>query len=261
MRQIREAITGQPRQPGRRRPWWPGRPQRRHRRAIITCVAVPVLLGATAAGWAIAVSPPASYVTNEVLCYSGPYDRGPMLDHSNGVLSTVSDGTPPSQVCARQWATGAVLGDPHSHLIPPLVACVLPPGLHPGAAGNNGSVGVFPDTTCAKLNLAALPPGYDQAARRLFALDSHLRAGAPALHEPRRHRPVRPGGTAQVRLLDLAHYPSPGHWLRRAGAHRLLGGAAGQLSTRHPGFRRAGFAPRKDVGPESVIRNTLCVAG
>ena len=178
MRQIRQAITAQPQPPGRRRSWWPGRPVRRHRRAVITCVAVPAVLGATAAGWAIAASPPASYVTNQVICYTGRYLRGPLLDHSAGAFLTVSDGTPPTQVCARQWATGAVIGNPHSHMIPPLVACVLPPGRHPGGVGNNGSVGVFPDTTCAKLKLAALPPGYDRAARRLFALDSHLRAGA-----------------------------------------------------------------------------------
>jgi hypothetical protein len=258
MRQIRAAITAQPRQPGRRRSWWPGRPQRRHRRAIITCVAVPALLGATAAGWAIAVSPPASYVTNDVLCYSGPYNRGPMLDHSNSVFSTVSDGAPPTQVCAREWAIGAVTGDPRSHLIPPLVACVLP-ALHPGAAGNTGSVGVFPDTTCAKLNLAALPPGYDRAARRLFALDSHLGAGA--------QRCMSLAATDQFVRAALRRYGYP-TWrithpwgtgsaeLARSGCWEGQPDSSVHVIQVLP---EPGFTPRQDVGPENVVRTTLSV--
>src|SRR5450432_587231 len=35
------------------RAWWPGRPAPRRRRAMITFVAVPALLAASAAGWAI----------------------------------------------------------------------------------------------------------------------------------------------------------------------------------------------------------------
>lgn len=259
MRQIRQAIIAQPRQPGRRRSWWPGRPQRRRRRAVITCVAVAALLGATAAGWAIAVSPPASYVTNDVICYTGPYDRGPLLDHSNGELVTVSDGTPPTQVCAREWATGAVIGNPHSHMIPPLVACVLSPGPHPGGVGNNGSVGVFPDTTCAKLKLAALPPGYDRAARRLFALDSHLRAGAS--------RCMSLAATDQFVQAALRKY---GYSTWRI-THPWGTGSAGQArsgcwegqpdSSVHviQVLPEPGFTPSRDVGPENVIRKTLSV--
>jgi hypothetical protein len=176
--QIRQAITAQPREPGRRRSWWPGRPLRRHRRAVIACVAVPVLAGATAAGWAIAVSPPASYVTNEVGCYSGKYLPGTFLDHSQSVYMTISDGTPPTTLCARAWSRGDVIGNPHSHFVPPLTACVLPSAVPLGFVQNTGAVGVFPDTTCARLHLPPLPPGYDRAARRLFTLDNYLTSGA-----------------------------------------------------------------------------------
>jgi hypothetical protein len=176
MRQIRQAIIARPREPDRRRSWWPRRPQRRRRRTVFTCVAVPVLLAATAAGWAIAVSPPASFVPDQVMCYSGKYMTG--IDHSGAFAATVSHGTSPTTLCAHMWATGAVMGDPRDHFVPPLTACVLPGLIHPGSAGDSGSVGVFPDTTCAQLGLAPLPPGYDRAARRLFALDNYLNAGA-----------------------------------------------------------------------------------
>jgi hypothetical protein len=174
--QTRQAITAQKRPTGRGRPWWPRRPQRQHRRRlVISCVAVPALLAVSAAGWVIATSPPASRVAGNVLCYSGRYLPGPELDQSGSTLLTMSDGAPIAE-CARQWARGAVIGDAHDHYVPPLVACVLPPGPLAGV-GTGGGVGVFPDTTCAALHLSPLPPGYTRAARRVFALNSYLQAG------------------------------------------------------------------------------------
>jgi hypothetical protein len=170
-------VAGTARRRWWHRNWWPGRPLRRHRRVVIGCVAVPALLAATGAGWAIAASQPAPRVVNTVDCYSGRYLPGNLLDHSDSVLVTVSYGSPPTVVCAQQWARGAVIGDPHSHYVPPLVACELPAPRHPAAAAVTGQVGVFPDTTCARLHLAPLPPGYGQAARRLAELDRYLRSG------------------------------------------------------------------------------------
>ncbi len=185
MRQIRRAVMGRPRNSARHRSWWPGRPQRQRRRAVLTCVAIPVLLAATAAGWAIAVSPPASFVTNDVLCFQ----KGVSPDQvpSPSAASTLSDGASPTALCAHLWATGVVTGDPHDHFVPPLTACALPPPAHPNTEGVTGQVGVFPYTTCARLGLAQLPRGYDRAARRFSALDRYLSAGA--------HRCMSPAAT------------------------------------------------------------------
>jgi len=152
-----QAITAPA--PGRReRAWWPGRPPRR-RRAIITFVAVPALLAASAAGWAIAHGRTASQVTDGIACYAAP-----RFPSSAAVVSAT--GQSPATVCAQIWAEGAIPGS-YGTRVPPLVACVLPAG---------DAVGVFPDTSCAALRLQPLPGGYQRAAGRFSALVNHLNA-------------------------------------------------------------------------------------
>ncbi len=167
---LRQAVMTGSRPARRSRRWqlaWPGR---RRRRLVISCVAVPVLLAATAAGWVLSTGQrPASYVADQVECFAGP-----RLDSSGGI--TASEGAPPTLVCARLWARGQ-MGNPHRQVVPRLAACELPPAKHPGAAGTFGSVGVFPDTTCAKLHLPDLPAGYDRAARRSYLLSQYLITG------------------------------------------------------------------------------------
>lgn len=167
---IRQAVTTQPQTPGRRRPWWPGRPQRRHRRLVITCVALPVVLGATAAGWAVAGFSPAVKVAGVVMCYGSPELHPP------GTFALMSSGQPPTKMCARMWQSSSYMtGHPIRHL-PPLVACVLPTHANPNTVGGIGRVGVYAGTTCAALHLAPLPADYDRAARQLADLQRYLHA-------------------------------------------------------------------------------------
>lgn len=146
----------------RRRTWWPRRPQRRHRRLVISCVALPVLLGATAAGWAIAGFPPASSLPGWVVCYSTAHRGGHnhILDYEN------STGRSPVGLCTGPWkSTGRV---PRS-----LVACALPVSRDPNRI-ETGEVGVYPDTTCTALGLPKVPSGYDLAARRFTRMEREL---------------------------------------------------------------------------------------
>ena len=146
--------------PGRReRAWWPGRPAPRRRRAVITFVAVPALLAASAAGWAITHGRTASQVTDGIACYAAP-----RFPSSAAIVSAT--GQSPAMVCAQIWAEGAIPGR-HGTSVPPLVSCVLPAG---------DAVGVFPDTSCAALRLQPLPGGYHRAAARFSALVNHLNA-------------------------------------------------------------------------------------
>lgn len=143
---------------GRRdRAWWPGRPAPRRRRAMITFVAVPALLAASAAGWAIVRDRTATQVTDGIACYAAPH-----FPSSAAIVS--ANGESPATVCAQLWAEGAIPGKPGTH-VPPLVACVLPSG---------GAVGVFPGTSCATLRLQPLPAGYQRAAAAITALVRHL---------------------------------------------------------------------------------------
>lgn len=167
---IRDSITAEARAPGRRRIWWPVRPRRRHRRLVITCVALPVLLGATAAGWAVAAgSSPAIRVAGLVLCAGSQ-----KLDaHGYGVIS---DGTSPTTLCARAWASGKLTGHP-VRSVPRLVACARSASRNPNYV-SDGSVTVWPDTTCAAVHMSPLPAGYDRAARLLAHLQRYLGAGS-----------------------------------------------------------------------------------
>lgn len=167
---IRDAITAQDRVPGRGRAWWPGRPRRRHRRLVITCVALPVLLGATAAGWAVAAgSSPAIRVAGIVLC------AGSQKLDAHG-YAVRSDGTSPMTLCTRAWAAGELTGHP-VRPVPRLVACAKPASRNPNYV-SGGSVIVWPDTTCAAVHMSPLPAGYDQAARLLANLERYLGAGS-----------------------------------------------------------------------------------
>lgn len=159
---MRHAITGHPAaSPGSPRARRPGKfhPARGRRRAVVTSLAIPVLLAASAAGWEMAATQTASHVTNGIGCYAAA---------SLHASATVVDATgqDPASICARYWSDGVVSGKPRNH-VPALVACVLP---------NSDAVGVFPETSCSALGLQPLPHGYRQAARRFSALSAALRA-------------------------------------------------------------------------------------
>ena len=145
-------------------PWRPGRPLRR-RRLIITAITVPVLLAATAAGWAASLSPAALRVAPDVACFSTASAASP---HS--IYMTASRGQAPTALCAKFWASGALAGRRPGHYpVPRLAACAL--RAHGETQfGGSGMVGVFPDTTCARLHLAPVPAGYSAAARAVSAL-------------------------------------------------------------------------------------------
>jgi hypothetical protein len=162
---IREQISTEPAVTPGRRTWWPSRHQRQRRRVVITCMAVPALVAATGAGWALAAQPAASRVTDAVVCYSLPHLPQNGADETGG--GGADDGVAPTVMCARQWAAGEIV--PGVHRVPRrLAACAVP---------SLGMIGVFPDTTCAALHLPDLPAGYITAARRFFALDRALGAG------------------------------------------------------------------------------------
>jgi hypothetical protein len=146
-----------------RRAWWPGRPARQRRRKIVvTCVAVPALAAASAAGWAIANDTPASHVAQNIWCWSSP--RG---GDGGGSVQLPSTGQVPTAVCAQQWASGNM--NPAVRTVPSLVACSM-------GSFDGGSIGVYPDTTCQALHLRPVPSGYQQAARSFAALTNTLAA-------------------------------------------------------------------------------------
>jgi hypothetical protein len=159
---IRQAIVAQPRTSGHGRTWWPGRPQRKRRRVVLGCIAVPALLAATAAGWAIAASPPASHLTMAVVCYSLPHLPEPGIPES--AAGGTDPGLSPTAFCAPQWAAGDVVSGVH-RVPASLVACANPA---------LGEVAVFPDTTCAAAHLPPLPAGYGEASRQFYAMESAL---------------------------------------------------------------------------------------
>jgi hypothetical protein len=162
---IRQQIRAQAAVPAGGRTWWPARRRRQRRRVVMTCIAVPALLAATGAGWVLAAQPAASRVTAAVVCYSGPHlpQAGVSEDFGGGS----NDGESPARMCARQWAAGEII--PGIHQVPHrLAACAVP---------SLGLVGVFPDTSCAKLHLPDVPAGYELASRRYYALSRALTAG------------------------------------------------------------------------------------
>jgi hypothetical protein len=170
---LSEQVTAAPETPGHGRTWWPARQYRRHRKIVITSIAVPAVLAGTAAGWVIAASPSPSQLTNAVVCYSLPHPP------ENGVSETGAGGTDPGiapvAFCAQQWAAGQVIAAVHR--VPPhLAACAMP---------NLGDVGVFPDTTCMALHLPPVPAGFIEAVRKFNALQNALTspAGSRCLSE------------------------------------------------------------------------------
>ena len=196
--QVRQHITAATPAPGRaparlaRRPW---QPRRRNRRVVLASIAVPALLAATAAGWAIATTP-ASHVTGAVICYSLPHL--PQRGSSEYAAFGVGRGDPTAR-CARQWAAGQVV--PGVRRVPSiLVACA-----HPSL----GDVAVFPDTTCAALHLAPLPAGYARAARRFDALAAALKEGLIG-HGSQRRCASEPEALSFTRQTARAH--GFGHW-------------------------------------------------
>jgi hypothetical protein len=168
---IRQAVTAQQQTPGRRRPWWPRRPQRRHRRLVITCVALPVVLGATAAGWAVAAgSSPA--IRGIVLC------AGSVRLHAHG-WAVRSEGLSPATLCGRAWASGKLTDGHPVRPVPRLAACAKIGSQNPDYVGGGGVI-VYPDTTCAAMHLSPVPAGYDQAVRLMARLEHYLGAGSRA---------------------------------------------------------------------------------
>ena len=162
---IRTLVSAEPAVTAGKRTWWPARRQRQRRRVIITGIAVPALLAATGAGWALAAQPAASRVTNAVVCYSRPHL--PLAGVSENAAGGSDNGVPPAVMCARQWAAGDVI--PGVHRVPRVLAACAVPGL--------GDIGVFPDTSCQALDLPGVPAGFDTAARKFSALSNALAKG------------------------------------------------------------------------------------
>ncbi len=132
-----------------------GARRRKGRRRLLALVAVPAAGALAAAGWALA-SRQANQVTESIGCYSAP------SLHAN-INIVASTGASPVGVCAGQWQAGTVAGP--VTVIPRLTACVLPRG---------NAIGVFPDTTCDRLGLQALPAGYASAAKTYSAMTGQL---------------------------------------------------------------------------------------
>jgi hypothetical protein len=132
----------------------PRRPRRR--RIIAAAVVLPTAGLLAAAGWTLATIRQAAQVTGSIGCYASP-----SLHSSINVIN--STGTSPVALCAQQWQAGTVAGP--VKVTPSLAACVLPKG---------NVIGVFPDTTCAKLHLQPLPPGYASAAKNFAAMRNQL---------------------------------------------------------------------------------------
>ena len=245
---IRQTIIAGPRTSGHGRTWWPDRPQRKHRRVVLGCVAVPALLAATAAGWAIAASPPASRLTSAVVCYSLPHLPEPGIPES--AAGGTDDGLSPTAMCARQWAAGQVAAGVH-HIPASLTACANP-GL--------GEVAVLPDTTCAAVHLPPLPADYDQAARRFDALDNALIDGLTGRGSQTRcvSEPAAVSFTRQVLRSD-----GFSSWkiipLQRAGAAMCWQAQPDPATHTIRIVPQPGVYPPSVTRAEQVIRATLSV--
>jgi hypothetical protein len=245
---IRHAIVSGPPASGRGRTWWPDRLRRKHRRVVLGCIAVPALLAATAAGWAIAASPPASRLTTAVVCYTLPHL--PEIGISEGAAGGTDDGLPPTVFCARQWAAGQVVAGVH-HVPASLAACANPA---------LGEVAVLPDTTCAAVHLPPLPAGYGQAARQFGALDNTLIAGLAGTGSQTRcvSEPAAVSFTRQALRAD-----GFGSWKIIAPAR--AGGDFCWQAQPDPASHTVQMVPQPGVYPagvtrvEQVIRTTLSV--
>jgi hypothetical protein len=191
--ELRQAIMSQPR--AARRPWpWPARRPGRapRRRAVVAGLALPVLLGATAAGWALSAAPPASRVADGVACYLQPYLPNHGHHRSGGAYITISSGASPITVCARMWAEADSRAR-HPYVPGHLIACSMPPDRNANTVTMGGAA-VLPDTTCAAVHLPPLPAGWDQAARRIFDLEA-------ALQRVNRHCQTEPVAEAAARRI------------------------------------------------------------
>ena len=164
--------------PAKGRGWWPNhRERQRHRKIVITCVAVPALAGATAAGWAIASSQPADRLAANIVCFASA------RENAGGNAVVPATGQAPTAVCAQLWASGVVITGHHA--VPRrLVACSL-------REGDGGTIAVFPDTTCAAEHLPPLPPGYQAAARQFAGLEKALNADGISPQEWLSNPPTR----------------------------------------------------------------------
>jgi hypothetical protein len=158
---LSEHVTAVRETPGHGRTWWPARQYRRHRKIVITSIAVPAVLAGTATGWAIAASPSPSQLTNAVVCYSLPHP--PEKGASETAAGGADPGIAPVAFCAKQWAAGQVIRGVHR--VPHLAACAMP---------RLGDVGVFPDTTCTALHLPPVPAGFIEAVRKFTGLQKAL---------------------------------------------------------------------------------------
>lgn len=248
--ELRQRLTSTAPAPGRARarpnlrPW---QPRRRNRRVLIVSIAVPALLAATAAGWAIATTP-ASRVTGAVICYSLPHL--PQRGSSESAAFGAGHGGP-TAMCARQWAAGQVV--PGVRRVPStLVACA-----HPSL----GQVAVFPDTTCAALHLPPLPTGYARAARHLDALAAALRDGLIG-HGSRLRCASEPEALSFTRQTAREH--GFGHWRIVPPRRADINSACWQAQA-NPGshtiqiVQRPGTYPRAIAQVERTIRATLSV--
>jgi hypothetical protein len=162
---------------GKGRSWWPNHRQRQRRRKIvITCVAVPALAAATAAGWVIASSQPADRLAANIVCFASAREK------ADGNAVVPATGRAPTAVCAQLWASGVVITGHHS--VPRLVACSL-------RESDGGTIAVFPDTTCAAEHLPPLPPGYQAAASQFVRLEKALNADGISPQEWLSNPPTR----------------------------------------------------------------------
>jgi hypothetical protein len=149
----------------------PGAPRvRQHRRrrprALVAYALVPALLAATGAAWAVIRGGGQSFIP--VSCFSAASLHPPFV-----LDGGATPGQTPVAFCAHEWATGA-FGHLHGHRVPPLVACEIPYGTY--------GIGVFPNTTCARLGLRPPSARYLAADRNLWAFTHGLQARLPVTH-------------------------------------------------------------------------------
>ena len=163
---------------GKGRSWWPNhRERQRRRKIVITCVAVPALAAATAAGWVIASSQPADRLAANIVCFASAREK------AGGNVVVPATGQAPTAVCAQLWASGVVITG-HRSVPRRLAACSF-------GESDGGTSAVFPDTTCAAEHLPPLPPGYQAAASQFVRLEKALNADGISPQEWLSNPPTR----------------------------------------------------------------------